>query len=62
MQATGDIGWRDDDAVGVAITLGREIASLLPGLVPVIFQLLRLVGFVHECFGFIVWEKRRKYT
>jgi len=41
----------DDNAIGVAIVLRCEIATLFPGLIPLIFQLFWLVGLVHtdEC-------------
>ena len=48
MQSAGDIGRRDDYAVGVAVTLGREVAALFPSLIPASFELLGLVGLIHE--------------
>jgi len=57
VQAAGDVGRRDHDAVGVALTLwlvGRAIASrfeiavLLPGLVPLLFDGLGVESFFHD--------------
>ena len=48
MQSAGDIRWRDDDAVRIAIALRRKIAALLPCLIPVGFELLGLVSLFHD--------------
>ncbi len=48
MQAARDIGRRDHDAIGIALAGGPEIALVFPGLIPGGFDLLRLVGFIHE--------------
>ncbi len=47
VQAAGDVGRRDHDAVGLALAARREVAVLLPGLVPGLLDGLRVVGFIH---------------
>ena len=47
MESASYIGRRDDDAIGVAVSLGSEIAALFPSIIPLIFQLFWLVGLVH---------------
>src|SRR5690554_2419229 len=47
VQAAGDVGRRDHDGVGLALTGGGEAAIGLPALVPAGFDLLGLVGLVH---------------
>ncbi len=53
VQAAGDIGRRDHDAIApVAVAPGREVAVLLPALVPGLFDRMRVVGLLHEvCVG-----------
>ena len=51
VQAAGDVRRRNHDAVGGAAIgcIARcEIAALLPGLVPALFQAVRVVGFFHQ--------------
>ena len=49
VQAAGDIGRRNHDAVGgIFAGAGREPALVLPGLIPALFQGLGVVIFVHR--------------
>ena len=47
VQAAGDVGRRNHDAVGVAFTGGCEVTLLFPGLVPGFLDIVGLVGLVH---------------
>jgi hypothetical protein len=48
VQAAGDIGRGNHDAVGVFSALGGKIACFLPGLVPTGFNLCRLERLFHK--------------
>lgn len=51
MQAAGDVRWRDHHAVGRALTSWLEIALVFPGLVPLAFDSMGFVGFIHgDCW------------
>ena len=47
MQASGDIGRRDHNTVGVFATLGGEVTRLFPCLVPALFYGVGIVGLIH---------------
>ena len=47
VQATSDVGWRDHDAIGRTIARWLEVAFFFPGLIPLTFDTVRLVGFFH---------------
>ena len=47
VQRPGHVGRRDHDAVGGAVTPGREMAAGLPGLVPALLDRVGVVGLVH---------------
>ena len=51
MQAAGDIGRRDHDAIRCAVATGRKVAVFFPCVVPVTFNTGRLVGFLHGFAG-----------
>ena len=50
----GDVGRRNHDAVGIALTGGSEVVVRLPLLVPVLFDLVGLVSLVHG--GPYLWK------
>src|SRR5690606_17647662 len=47
VQAAGDVGRRDHDAVGITLAGGLEVAALFPGVVPVLLDGLGVEGLVH---------------
>ena len=47
MQAAGDVGRRDGDAVGLAFTCGAEVPFGFPVFVPLALDVFWLVGFFH---------------
>ena len=47
VQAAGDVGRGDHDAVGTALARGLEVAALFPGAVPVLLDGLGVEGLVH---------------
>lgn len=47
VQAAGNVGWRNGDAVGLAFTGGAEIALGFPVFVPLALDIFWLVGFFH---------------
>lgn len=48
VQATSHIGWWDHNAVGVLPACRLEVAFFFPGLVPLAFDSMGLVGFIHS--------------
>ena len=54
MQAAGDIGRRNHDAIGVALAAGLEVTLLLPALIPLLFNTLGLIGLIHEAYN--LWQ------
>ena len=52
VQRARHVGRRDHDAVGLALTVGREVAARLPGFGPVRFDFFGAVGLLHVRSGF----------
>ena len=61
VESASYIGRRDDDAIGVAVSLRGEIAALFPSLIPLIFQLFWLVGLVHTDVKLLCLKKAQVY-
>ena len=51
VQRAGDVGRRDHDAVGLAITAWCKAALLLPEAIPVLFDGVGVEGLVHGVLG-----------
>ncbi len=51
VQATCDVRGRYHNTVGVAFAAGGKVVTRFPGLVPLLFDVLGLVGLVHGCSG-----------
>src|SRR3569833_1638883 len=51
VKAARDIGRRNHDAVGWAVTLRSEITVLFPNLIPALFDRVGVVSLVHEKSG-----------
>ena len=51
VQAAGDIGWRNNNAVGVTVATGGEVSFLFPVFVPGLLNRVRIVDFFHRLEG-----------